>query len=357
MITIGVDFHKKTSSYHVLDSGGRVIKKIKMINDTEKIQQFINSFDSPKRLAMEATRSWPLFHDSVKNLIDEFQLGHPKKMKMITESSIKTDKHDAKAIAELAHLGYLPQAYVSSPAEQNLRNLVRFRGQVIKQRRAIKQHVHALIDRNVWPSEKPKSFKNIFCARGRTWLENLSLPENERLILNQSLEELDYFNTIINTIEKRLTEEKVQLPLMKYLCTTPGFRTQGINAYSVLIETGNIDRFQKANGFIHYAGLVPRQHSSGDKLRSGRLVKDANIHLRTALIESTLAAIRTDKGLKIYYKKVRANSGSGPAIIATARKLAKAIFYVLKEKRNYIHEEIINPPAVACHPSAVSLKR
>ncbi len=77
------------------------------------------------------------------------------------------------------------------------------------------------------------------------------------------------------------------------------------------------------------------------------------MHLRTALIEATLAAIRADKGLKTYYKKVKLSRGSGPAIIATARKLASAIYWVLKDQRAYVHENDINPPAAACHPSAV----
>ncbi len=353
MVTIGVDFHKKTSSYHVINEEGKTIKKAKIINDTQKIQDFLDSIDSPKQVAMEATRSWSLFHDCIKEHVDDFLLGHPKKMKMITQSSSKTDKHDAKAIAELAHMGYLPQAYVSTPTEQSLRNLIRYRGLLIKKRRATKQHIHALIDRNLWPTQKPQSFKNIFCKRGRLWLEELELAKNERLILDQALKELDYFNHVIDLVEQTLNKHDYKLPLMQYLRTVPGFRSGGINTYCLLIETGNINRFHKATGFIHYAGLVPRQHSSGEKSRTGRLIKDANMHLRTALIESTFAAIRMDKGLKAYYKKVKANSGSGPAVIATARKLAKAIYFVLKEQRAYKHENIINPPTAACHPSAI----
>jgi len=120
----------------------------------------------------------------------------------------------------------------------------------------------------------------------------------------------------------------------------------------VLVEASEITRFHKARGFAHYAGLVPREYSSGDKHRTGRLVKGANMHLRTALIESTLAAIRADQGLKAYYKQVKARQGSGPAIVATARKLSYAVYSVLKEQRAY-RPEPIRPPAAVCHPSAI----
>ena len=79
------------------------------------------------------------------------------------------------------------------------------------------------------------------------------------------------------------------------------------------------------------------------------------MHLRTALIESTLAAIRADQGLKAYYQQVKSRQGSGPAIVATARKLSYAIFYVLKEQRAY-RPENFNPPAAVCHPSAARQK-
>ena len=72
------------------------------------------------------------------------------------------------------------------------------------------------------------------------------------------------------------------------------------------------------------------------------------MHLRTVLIESTLSAIRTDPGLRVYYKRKKAQSGSGAAIIATARKLCMSIYYVLKEQRAY-RPEPLNPPAAVCH--------
>ncbi len=252
MITIGVDYHKKTSSFHVLDEKGKTIKRAKIINDTNDLITFITSFNEPKRLAMEATRSWNLFHRTIRDHVDEFQLGHPLKMKMITESSTKTDKNDARAIAELAHMGYLPQAYISTDTEQSLRNLVRYRGQLVNHRRRIKQYIHALIDRNLWPTQKPQSFKNIFCKRGITWLQQLGLEPNDRFILDQHLIHLEKSGEKITLVESELNKQNYALALFSYLRTVPGFVKGGINTYCVLIEAGDIRRFKNANGFIHY---------------------------------------------------------------------------------------------------------
>jgi len=350
MITIGIDFHKKTSTCCVITKNGQILRNCKIMNNKKNIREFIQSFDEPKRIAMESTRSWGLFYETIKDLSDDFQLGHPLKMKAISSCETKNDKVDANMIARLAHNNFLPKVFIPNISIRDLRAVVRFRGILVNQRRSIRNQIHALIDNNVWPDDKPKSFKNIFCKRGREWLSALALSENQRFILDESLEAFDQISKQILNIEAFLQQQEVDIPGLKYLRSTPGFKFSKINAYCVLLEIADIKRFRKATGLMHYAGFIPREYSSGEKYRTGRLIKQANMRLRTAIIESTFAAIRTDPGLKAYYKSVKLRRGSGPAIIATARKLCKAIYYVLKEQRSYKLESF-KPPVADCHSS------
>lgn len=352
MITIGVDFHKKTSSYHVLDATGRKLKSAKLENTHDNIRDFIQNFQGPKQLAMEATRNWGLFYDTTYDLVDEFHLGHPKKMKAITESETKNDQKDAETIARLLQSNFFPKAHVSCLNTRQLRSLLHFRHFLATQRASLRHQVHILIDRNLWPNQRPQNFKSLFCQRGRQWLKTLVLPQRERFILNQCLDNYDQLNSKIQDLEIFIQQQTLDLPGLKYLRTTPGFMLSKINAFIVLLETDDVHRFTKARRFAHYSGLIPRESSSADKHRTGRLVKGANMFLRTAFIESTLAAIRMDPGLKRYYKSVKANAGSSAAIIATARKLAYAVYFVLKEQRPY-RPEPLHPPAAVYPPSAV----
>lgn len=351
MITIGVDFHKKTSSYKFLDEKGNAIKRYKLVNDPDLIRNLLSSYPGEKQLAMEATRSWGLFYECVKEHVDHFYLGHPKKMKAITTSETKNDNTDADMIAKLTYSGFLPKAHVSSTDIRQLRSLVRHRGYLVNQRRSIRNQVHSVIDRNVWHCYKPKSFKNLFCNRGRKWVSQLPLHERERFILDQCLRKFDQLNEQISEVESYIKSQEHDLDGAKYLRTVPGFKTSTVNLYCVLVETSDINRFRKAKGYAYYAGFIPKERSSGDKQAKGRLVKGANMHLRTAIIESTLAAIRIDKGLRSYYKQVKARRGSGPAIISTARKLCYAIYHVLKEQRAYQAHKF-ELPAAACHSSS-----
>ncbi len=349
MITIGIDFHKHSSTYHVLDDTGGSIAKCRLPNDPTVFVPYISGIGGEKRVAMEATRSWPLMYEAIRKYVDDFQLGHPKKMKALTESEFKNDKNDAQMVAQLAHMGFLPKAHVPEDTIRQLRDITHYRGFLVTQRKSIRNQIHTLVDRNVWPSEKPQSFKNLFCKKGFAWLSTLQLPVHQRTLLNTQLEEYGMLSKYIEAIEQYLKQQDNELPGLEHLRTVPGFHNSKVNAYCVLVETSEIARFRKARGYAHYCGLIPRERSSGDKQRMGKLISGANMHLRTAFIESTLAAIRADRGLKQYYQTVKERSGTSDAIIATARKLCYAVYHVLKEKRSYKPESVINPktPTVA----------
>jgi transposase len=356
MITIGVDFHKRTSTYHVLDEHGKKIKRCKLENTRDNIRNFLQSIDGPKRLAMEATMNWGLFYETAHDLVDDFKLGHPKKMKVISESQTKNDKKDAETIGLMAQSNFFPQAHVTSLNVRQLRSLLRYRHFIVRQRKKIRQQVQILIDRNIWPCDRPGSFKNVFCRRGRAWLDKVALPDKERFILNGCLGKFAELSEEVSRSEAYIAEQAVDIPGLKYLRTVPGFLSGKVNVYTVLLEIDNINRFARSRRLCHYAGLIPREDSSGDRHRNLGLVKECNMHLRTALLESALAAIRVDRGLKEYYNSVKARRGSGPAIVAVARKLATAIYYVLKEQRAYRPHQF-HSPAADCHSYADAKSR
>lgn len=349
--TIGVDKSKHASVYSVYNIHGQRSQRVKLVNDPQQILAFLDQIPGPKQLALEATRDWGLFYEAVKDHVDFFHLGHPRKMKIITESETKNDSQDADLIAQLTQSGFLPKAHVASLETRQWRSLLRFRHFCVRQRADLRNQVQTLLDRNLWPCQRPTSFKSPFCQRGLVWMNQLSLPQRERFILDQSLEYFRHLSAQILQIERLINEQISDLEGLAYLRTVPGFRTGKVHAAVVLTEIGNIQRFHRAKHLAHYAGLIPSEYSSGDKHRTGRLVKQANHFLRTAIIESTFAAVRADKELKAYYQSVKKRSSSGSAVIACARKLCYVIYHVLKEQRHYYPF----PPAAACHSSAILL--
>ena len=176
----------------------------------------------------------------------------------------------------------------------------------------------------------------------------MPLPEREQFILQQCLATYTHLTRQIAAIERYVAAQALDLPGLPYLKTVPGFHHSKVHRYTVLLEIDDIARFPKARNLAHYAGLIPREHSSGDTHRTGALVKQANKHLRTALLESVFGALLADRGLRSYYQSVKARRGSGPAIIATTRKLSYAVYHVLKDQVAYKPF----PPVTASGPLA-----
>ena len=332
MVTIGVDFARKSSVYCVLDDKGQKVRRVKMENDPVLMRRFLSEIPGSKTLALEAGRSWGLFYETVKDTVDNFRLAHPAKMKIITRSETKNDFIDADWIAKLTYAGLLPEAYVPDEDIRQLRSLIRLRSFFVRQRAALKNQVQTLLDRNVWPLQRPKSFKSPFCRKGLSWMRSLSLPVKERFLLDECLAQYDFVGQRIQRLETAIESYGLELPGIEYLRTVPGLAKSRIHIYTILLEIGDINRFAKARNLSHYAGLIPREHSSGDQRRTGHLIKGANQHLRLALIESLFGALIKDKSLREYYHSVKQRRGSGSAIIAATRKLSYAIYHVLKDK-------------------------
>ena len=103
-----------------------------------------------------------------------------------------------------------------------------------------------------------------------------------------------------------------------------------ISAAIMLNAIGNVDDFEDSDKLAAYFGIVPRVHNSSDMVRHGRITKMGNKIARTALVQSTLIAIRYNGYLRQFYERLKVKKGSGKAIIATSRKMLAIIYRTLK---------------------------
>jgi transposase len=110
---------------------------------------------------------------------------------------------------------------------------------------------------------------------------------------------------------------------------------------TILLNTiGDINDFDGDHKLAAYIGIVPRVYVSNETSNYGRITKMGNKIARTALVQSTLIAIRYNPYLRNFYMRLKAKKGSGKAIIATARKLLTIIYRTLKN--NWIFDDFAN---------------
>ena len=342
MVTIGHDAHLKTSTLTVLDSNGKKIMRKKLNNDPDKLLAFVRQFPGEKQLAIETCYNWPVFHELLKNEVNEFHLLHAKKLRSVIDSQAKTDGNDSEEIAHLVHSGRrLVRSYIADLDTRCFRRLLRTRVNFSLDITRIKNQIHAIINAHTFYSQRPTNFKDIFCRRGLEYLASIKLPEQERFIVDRLLvkkyeleRQRDEFDEYIKHIDFHPND-------LRWLQTIPGMRGK-LFKYILLSEIDNVSRFRHARALVAYAGLIPKENSSGEKNRKGHLRSECNQFLRWALLQAVLPAILADKGLRTYYKSVKERKNSSTARIATARILLESVYCVLKEQRPYRMMQAVN---------------
>jgi transposase len=177
----------------------------------------------------------------------------------------------------------------------------------------------------------------LWSDEGREFLAELTLGGPWQLLLEQWLEAIDEFDVKIKRMQRKIETVAMQLEEMDLLTSAPG-----IAAYSGLMihgEIGEVDRFDRANEVVSYAGLDPVVRESGDSRTEGEISKQGNGYLRWILVQCANTAVHNSKDpyLSEFYWRLRdgRNKPHKVAIVATARKLLVSIFHMLTNKEMY----------------------
>ena len=201
---IGVDIHRKFLQVCVMDAEGVVSEELRLEMDEPKaIEQFFSRFAEGTPVVVEATCGWMWLADLLDSLGLQVHLAHMKGVRVIAESRCKTDRIDARVLADLLRTNFLPEAYLAPPGVRDLRMILRHREGLIRWRTSAKNKVHGLLMRYNIHLEG----SDIFGVAGRRMLSELELPSRARRIMDQHLAGIEFLDSQIRSIGKRLYEE------------------------------------------------------------------------------------------------------------------------------------------------------
>ena len=152
------------------------------------------------------------------------------------------------------------------------------------------------------------------------------------------LDELDHVKDNLKTIEGQMRQAFAPCAETTYLQSVPG--VGDILAVVIWTEIGTIERFSRAEQLASYCGLVPREHSSGGKIRFGAVRRDVNVYLKWAFVEAANSAILNCERcgydhISRLYQRIKARRGHDKAKVAVARHLSEASFWMLKKGEPY----------------------
>ena len=311
-VFVGLDYHKDSIQVCVLDPKGKQLGNRRCANDVVAVVRFAESLGQVSRSAIEAC---PGAADFAEQLVLEgwhVDLAHPGYVSHMKRSPDKTDYTDARLLADLTRVGYLPKVWLAPHSVRELRRLVRFRQQLANERRAIKLRLTAMLrDQRI---VEPDTFSRWTIAWHR-WLEACQkLSEQSRWILKRQLRRLKELDVEIREVMQQLREVTSDDAIVQSLLELPGIGE--VTAFVLRAEIGHFGRFTTGKQLARFCGLSPRNASSGKREADAGLIRQANPVLRAIVIEAAHRLKRHDARWKTLAERLKAAGKPGSVIAA-----------------------------------------
>ena len=276
---IGIDYHKRYSVFCVLDAQGMILERGRI--DHLCPEQFVSLVRRWPgcRVVFEACMNWHWLLEILEEAMprEDIVLANPFKTRIIAEAQIKTDKVDARILADLLRANLIAKVHICGKATRELKEMLRQRCFFVRQRTMVRNRIHRLL--GAQHEVKLPQCSDLFGRKGLSFLEKLELPAPASLLLTQQLALLKELGVRIHEDEKALAGLLQETPALNYVRSLPGMGP--ILAAVVLSEIDGIERFPSAQKLCGYAGLCPSTHSSGGKTFQGKLLRHCNKWLRS----------------------------------------------------------------------------
>jgi len=336
MFYVGVDLHKTQFTICILISGAVLEEGTKFEMNKNGYQAFISlmrglsSSDTYDDiiLAIESTANSRFFRDMMIGCGFKVVVVNTLRFKVVNLSTKKTDKNDARTLAEFLSKDILPVSHLCSAESEGLRRILKSRNLMVQDMVALKNQAHAVLlayghitktAQFQSKRERNKILEKLPTEIARTVgiiFETINVVENQKKVLEGKL--------------RTLTSKD---PTVNLLMTIPGIGI--VNACTIRAYIDDIDRFESYKHFSAYCGLVPWVQTSNESIYYGRITKRGPQELRTALVQCVVAMVRMEDKTSNYkmmrqYHELKNDKSSGKAIIATARKLSRIIYIMLK---------------------------
>lgn len=327
---IGMDVHREFAQLAVLEDG--IVRDEGRIGVTpEALRQWASNLQPDDEVALEATGNSDAIATLLTPLVGRVVVSNPSKTRAIAEAKVKTDKVDARILAQLLAAEFLPPVWLPDDRTRSLRRQVMRRAHVVRQRTRLKNQVHAILARNLAPTP-PVS--DLFGKTGRHWLSRQPLPDDEHASVQALLRQLDFHAHELSLVDRELAQEALTDPVVARLMTIPG--VDAIAGLSIVAAVGDFSRFDDPDKLVAYVGLNPKVRQSGNSAPvHGRISKAGRAHPYVVLVEAAWSASRAPGPLRAFYQRIKARRGFQTAIVATARKMTVLSWHLVTKDEDY----------------------
>ena len=335
MLYAGLDLSRQRLDVHVLDEDGRTVEVTAVHPDADALRTLVSivgRHGQEVTATIESMNGARFVHDQLELAGWDVEIADAVKVKGLAPLAAKTDRIDARVLAELGRRDLVPAIWLPDPETRAERERARFRLHLARHRTALKNRVHATLI----AFGHPVPVSDLFGVAGRELLASLAIPEPWGTTLATSLRFVDELGAQIDECERELRALGADHPDIGLLRTVPGIAW--VLGYTIASEIGDIGRFSSAKKLAGYTGLCPLVRQSGGRDDRGPLAKNGPKYLRWALIEAATHAARHPVYKERYERNKRRlgrQRGSKVARVDIARELSTAIWHMLTRREPF----------------------
>lgn len=328
---IGIDLHSNSVTVCYLTKKGQETLATYALSG---LQEFKKGLRRTDRVAVEATGNTRWFIGEIHEKVGQVVVVNPNQFEVIRKSVKKTDRHDARALAQFLSKDLLPEARMKGELASQINSLAETRDKLVKLRTTFVNKLHALHRARGIVSRKSQ----FLSQKGLKSALDLEWEVTTRVEVEVIIAQIHSINEGIARLDTQLVASGKQLKGHRNLVSIKGI---GPRAAAVLLSViGEIEDFESDDKLFSYFGIVPRVSNSNETVQHGRITKRGSKLGRTTLVQCTLVAKKYSSYLNRFYERIKAKKGGGKAIIATARKFLGVIYRTLKN--NWVFADFPN---------------
>src|SRR5579875_1903421 len=314
---VGIDVHQGKCVWCLMDGAGAVVGEGAVRTDLAGLDLMAREWrrlgSREIRVGLEASTAGKAVARHLRSAGSDVWMAHPRALKAITASETKTDRNDARRLAHLVRLDYFPRAYLPSEEVERLRDLVRMREDQVDKFRRTKQHLRALLVGHHLNHEAAK-YDDLFGVQALHWLKGIELTEPiEQQRMAMLLEEGALYQRQVEGLTDELAKVGADRQAVRILQSVPNRKK-----------------------FAAYAGLVPKNRDSGEKVGVHTKLRHGSPRLKWAFSVAVQSLLKKRRGrFVVLFRRLEKRLGRPKALMAVAHRLAFTVYGIWKTGRLY----------------------
>lgn len=325
---VGLDYHSGSVQACVVDAAGKVLLNSKRASSVSDVVKVVQPLGNVQRVAIEACCGAADFGDHLARATGwRISLSHPGLVSKMRSSLDKSDRSDARVLADLCRTGYLPEVWLPPEPIRELRTLMRRRHQLTDLLRRAKTRIGAILrDKRI---STPPEIVTRWTQRHFAWLNGLILAPCAQVVLEDLLAEIHYHQQRRDALDARLEEVTAGDAMVARLLQIKGVGS--VTAWTLRAVIGRFDRFKNGKQLSRYCGLTPRNASSGERIADAGLVRAGDPTLKSVLIQVAQCVVRSKGEWNSLYRGfLERGKPACVAIAAVANRWTRRLWHELK---------------------------